>query len=205
MPNEFEKLIAEIRDCSKCPRLVVNRRQILGPDHHPILPSGNIESKILIVGTAPGRLPPQETRQNVMDRPFAQGSGDMLDDALTHIGLTRNDVFISNVLDCNTPSDKQFTEKEIENCKPFIDRIIKIQQPKIIIALGAFARDRLGGNVALKSGQHSKLRDGTILFYFYHPAYIQRNPSSKPAYLQQWMSIKEFMPEKKSRIMEMLK
>jgi len=205
MTSEFERLISELRVCSKCPRLVLNRRQILGEDHHPILPSGNIESRILIVGTAPGRLPPQTTRQDVMDRPFAQGSGDMLDEALSHVSLTRNDVFIANILQCNTPEDKQFTPKEEENCRPFIDKILKIQQPKMIIALGAFARDRLGGNVSMKSGDHKRLNNDTILFYFYHPAYIQRNPSAKPTYLQQWLTIKSYMPEKKSQLKEWMK
>lgn len=194
--SEMSTIQSEIRSCTKCARLMINNRMIQGADHHPIIPSGSDSARILIVGQAPGRMKPQDA--STTERPFAQGSGDMLDVCLTHVGLSRNDVFIANILQCHTPEDKTFTDVEVANCKPFLLRIIQILQPQVIIALGKFAALQLGGDANMKDGDSKTLRNGIKLLYLYHPAYVQRNMSYKQTYLKNWNNLNTLLTTKSS-------
>jgi len=174
----MKKYLAELKLCSKCPRLVESRKQVLGVDHHPILPSGNPDSRILILGQAPGRKPPQS--KEMLDKPFAQGSGNMLDKMLKYANLSRNKVFVANILQCNTPLNGKFTKEEITNCRVHLEKISEIMQPKIVITLGKFAEFHLNKSIFSRECK---------IFHVWHPAFIQRKRSALKDYKKQWDEI----------------
>lgn len=176
--NEMKLFLKKLRGCASCPRLVSNRRQI-GYDQ-PILPSGNASSRILIIGQAPGRMPPQADVSKTSDKPFAQGSGTMLDKMLKHAGLDRSTVFIANILQCNTPQDGKFTDEEVLNCKKHLKKIIDITQPKVVVTLGKFAAMSLNKSFFPKD---------TKIFNVWHPAFIQRKQTALAQYKLQWEEI----------------
>jgi uracil-DNA glycosylase len=159
--------------CTAC-KLCESRRQT-------VFGVGNPRAHWMIVGEAPGE---QEDRQG---EPFVGKSGQLLDSMLRAIALTRGEaeparqVFIANTLKCRPPGNRNPEPDELAKCEPFLIRQIQLVQPKIILAMGAFAVQSL-----LRSSEPvGRLRgrvhhyQGVPLIVTYHPAYLLRNPADK--------------------------
>lgn len=130
--HDFYKLSDEVKSCQLCPRMC-NSARILG------LSSGSLESDVMFIGEAPGRLGADET-----GIPFhGDRAGDNFEELLDFVGLSRNDIFVTNAVLCN-PKDENGnnstpTNVEIDNCKSFLQRQIELINPKIVVTLGANA------------------------------------------------------------------
>jgi uracil-DNA glycosylase family 4 len=111
--------------CTKCCLSKTRRNIVIG--------EGNEHAQIMFVGEAPGYY------EDVEGRPFVGAAGKFLDELLSKAGLKRPDVYITNILKCRPPNNREPLPEEIEKCTPCLEQQIKSIQPKIIITLGNYA------------------------------------------------------------------
>src|SRR5205809_694682 len=132
-----EDLIAcyrEMCDSHACPLIGTRTKLVFG--------AGNADADLMFVGEAPGA---EEDKQGL---PFVGRAGQLLNQMLAEIGLERGDVFITNVLKCRPPGNRDPQPEEIEICKPYLYRQVELIEPKVICTLGNFATKLLSGNPA---------------------------------------------------------
>jgi DNA polymerase len=166
-----KELLEEIRqklgECKRC-KLYQTR-------HHIVFGEGNPEAKLVLVGEAPGR------EEDLQGRPFVGAAGQLLTKMLKAIALSREEVYICNVVKCRPPGNRNPQPDEIEACLPFLLDQLKVINPKVICTLGTISTHALlNTNIAV-----SKLRGqihewhGIKLIPTFHPAYLLRNPAQK--------------------------
>ena len=160
-------LRAELGECTRCKLHSTRTNLVYGV--------GNPDADLMFVGEAPGR---DEDRQGI---PFVGRAGQLLTKIIQAIDLTRDDVYIANVIKCRPPSNRNPEPDEVRTCEPFLFGQVDAIRPKVIVALGAFAvRTLLASDEAI-----SKLRGrvfdyrGSKLIPTFHPAYLLRNPEKK--------------------------
>jgi DNA polymerase len=129
----------------------------------------------MFVGEAPGR------DEDVEGIPFVGRAGQLLTKIIEAIELTREDVYIANVIKCRPPENRDPEPDEVDTCEPFLFRQIDAIAPKVIVALGAFAARALLRTLDPISRPRGRVFDyrGARLIPTFHPAYLLRNPSSK--------------------------
>jgi uracil-DNA glycosylase len=155
-------------DCRRCKLHKLGRQQI-------VFGVGNPNADLMFVGEAPGA---DEDEQGI---PFVGRAGQLLTKIIEAIGLTREDVYIANVIKCRPPQNRNPEPDEVETCEPFLFRQIDVIKPKVIVALGKFGAQTLLRTDAPISRLRGSVRDfrGAKLIPTFHPAYLLRNPSSK--------------------------
>src|ERR1051325_10753520 len=134
--------------------------------------------------------------------PFVGRAGQLLTDIIKAMKLTRDDVYIANVIKCRPPENRNPEADELEECRPFIRRQIEIIKPRVIVTLGKFALQSLmqrGYAITGARGQWLEY-DGVKVMPTYHPAYLLRNPAAKK---DVWADMKKVMAELSSASAEM--
>jgi uracil-DNA glycosylase len=174
-PNERrEELIAvyrEMCDSHACPLKDVRTKLVFG--------AGNANADLMFVGEAPGATEDQ------MGLPFVGRAGQLLDQLLGEIGVQRSDVFVTNVICCRPPGNRDPLPDEIEACKPYLYRKIELIEPKVICTLGNFATKLLTGNPTGITRVHGRPQQREVagrvlqLFPLFHPAAALRTDSVK--------------------------
>lgn len=160
-----EQLITVFREASVCTRCALSESRT-----RVVFGAGNADADLIFVGEAPGA---EEDRQGL---PFVGRSGALLGTMLGEIGMSRDDVFIANVLKCRPPDNRDPRPEEIETCRPYLLRQIELIEPKVICTLGNFATKLLTGDPTGITRVHGVPQvhdfDGrTIhLFPLFHPA-----------------------------------
>jgi DNA polymerase len=139
---------------------------------------GNEQASLMVVGEGPG------ADEDASGEPFVGRAGKLLDEMLKSIGRSRKDnVFIANVVKCRPPGNRDPEADEAEACRPFLEQQIKLVKPKMILALGRIAAQRLLQTdeplSRLRGPIHAYGPDKTPLFITYHPAYLMRSPREK--------------------------
>ena len=159
---------ADIGDCTRCKLHTLGRTQV-------VFGVGNPSADLMFVGEAPGG------DEDIQGIPFVGRAGQLLTKIIEAIGLTRDDVFIANVIKCRPPQNRNPEPDEVETCEPFLFGQIDVIKPKVIVALGKFAAQALLRTDAPISRIRGKVFDyrGAKLIPTFHPAYLLRNPSSK--------------------------
>ena len=161
--------------CTLCPLHKTRTRTVPG--------QGSVAPEIMFVGEGPGA---DEDRQGLA---FVGRAGQLLTKIIEAMGLTRDEVFIGNIVKCRPPDNRVPLPEEMQACRPYLKEQIALLQPKVIVALGATA---VRGLVETDRGI-TKLRgtwmsyEGVDLMPTFHPAYLLRNPSGKP---QVWEDMK---------------
>ena len=166
--------------CEKC-RLAKTRTQV-------VYGVGNPNADLMFIGEAPGR------DEDIQGKPFVGRAGQLLTDIIKAMKLTRDDVYIANVIKCRPPENRNPEPDELDACRPFIKRQIEMIQPKVIVTLGKFALQSLTGRsyaVSAARGQWTEY-DGIKVMPTYHPAYLLRTPSAKK---EVWQDMKKVMAE----------
>ena len=179
--QEKQKLLEEIKrqvlGCKQC-SLYLTRT-------NPVFGEGDIESKIMFIGEAPGF---NEDKQGV---PFCGAAGKILDELLASVGIKRSDVYITNILKCRPPENRDPNPEEISLCTPYLERQIEIINPKVICSLGRYSMRYIFEKYGLKeklepiSKIHGMVFGVQNLFQelkiipFYHPAVATYNPHMK--------------------------
>lgn len=153
----LQKVADEVETCRLCPLYQTSTRGVPG--------EGNPEAELLFVGEGPGQ------KEDELGRPFVGAAGKLLEELLQHIGLTRSDVYIANVVKHRPPGNRDPLPDELEACWPYLRRQIAILQPKIIVLLGrhALARFLPGKPISQVRGKAYRV-GGTVYFAMYHPA-----------------------------------
>ncbi len=163
----LDALLAKIGDCKRC-KLWEGRTNI-------VFGAGNPDTKLLFIGEGPGQ---EEDRQG---KPFVGRAGELLTNMILAMGLTRDDVYIANVVKCRPPGNRNPETDEISACSPFLKEQINIIKPEIICALGTFASHTLLETKIKISEIRGKIheKDGYRIIPTFHPAYLLRNPQEK--------------------------
>ena len=128
------ELFNEVRECTRCPLHETRSKAVFG--------AGNADADLMFVGEAPGA---EEDRQGL---PFVGRAGQLLNQMLEEIGLSREDVFIANVLKSRPPGNRDPQPLEIEACRPYLFEQMRLIEPKVVCTLGNFATKLLSGNPA---------------------------------------------------------
>jgi uracil-DNA glycosylase family 4 len=166
--NLLSSIRAELGDCTRCKLHQLGRRQI-------VFGVGSPDADLMFVGEAPGH------DEDVQGVPFVGRAGQLLTKIIEAIGLTRDQVYIANVIKCRPPNNRNPEPDEVESCRPFLFAQIDAIRPKVIVALGKFAAQTLLETLDPISRLRGRVYDyrGTTLVPTFHPAYLLRNPSSK--------------------------
>jgi uracil-DNA glycosylase family 4 len=177
---------SQVAVCTKCPLWKTRRTAVPG--------DGSGRSKVIFVGEAPGRS------EDAQGRPFVGAAGKFLDELLSEIGVSREDVFITNVVKCRPPRNRAPKSLEVQTCTPYLDRQMRIIKPKFIVTLGNHATAYILSKAELPfSGitqVHGKAHEATILgvkvtvFPMFHPATVLYNPKYKTVLRQDFQSLK---------------
>jgi DNA polymerase len=177
-PMTLEEIRAELGDCRRCP--------LSETRHHIVFGEGNPHAELVFVGEAPGG------DEDIQGRPFVGRAGQLLTKIVAAMGLTRDDVYICNILKCRPPGNRNPLPSEIAVCEPFLVMQLKAIKPRVICALGSFAAHTLLNSeapiTALRGGFHDY--QGIPLMPTYHPAYLLRNPGAKK---QVWEDVQKIM------------
>jgi DNA polymerase len=163
----LEQVAEEVRTCTDC-RLHFGRKNAVPGEGPP-------EADLMFIGEGPG------FHENEQGRPFVGSAGRFLEELLGSIGLTREDVFIGNVIKCRPPQNRDPRADEIGECSKYLDRQIEAIDPEVIVTLGRFSMARFFPNARV-SRIHGQARwvDGRLVVAMYHPAAALHQPSLRP-------------------------
>jgi uracil-DNA glycosylase family 4 len=163
------ELYKEASDCTRCPLSETRTKVVFG--------SGNADADLMFIGEGPGA---EEDRQGL---PFVGRAGGLLTELLEEIGLSRDDVWISNVVRCRPPGNRDPEPLEVESCQPYTYGQVELIQPRVIGTLGNFATRLLSGNrtpISRVRGTpqiHTLAGRPVFLMPLFHPAAALRTPS----------------------------
>jgi uracil-DNA glycosylase family 4 len=148
----------EVRACSRC--ALAKRRRLAVPGE------GNVLSDVLLVGEGPG------AREDATGRPFVGPAGQLLDELLHSIGWARRDVFITNVVKCRPPGNRDPEPAEVAACASYLDRQEQALDPAVIVTLGRHSLQRYlpGARIGAVHGRLRRAPGGQHVFPMYHPA-----------------------------------
>lgn len=177
MKRSLQSIADEIGICTKC--------QLHATRHTTVPGAGSPQAAIVLVGEAPG------AQEDLQGLPFVGRSGTLLTHVLEEVGLTREEVFITSILKCRPPNNRNPLQPEIKACYPFLQAQLQAIQPRIICTLGSPATNTLLGTKYSmgKVRGHWFAYEGIRLMPTFHPAYILRSPSKRVEALQDWREI----------------
>ncbi len=175
----LEKIAKEIAKCRKCRLWKCRNRTVPG--------YGNKKARIMFIGEAPGR------NEDLHGRPFVGGSGKFLTEALESIKLTREDVFVTSVLKCRPPDNRNPKKDEEAACMPYLLKQIEIINPKVIVLLGNTAMKAILGYDKVMT-HHGCLikKDKRKYIPTLHPAAVMRMKKYKKTFMGDFKKIKKY-------------
>ena len=166
----LNQVAAEVRVCIQCQLNVSRKNAVPG--------EGPANAEVMFIGEGPGFY------ENEQGRPFVGAAGKFLDELLQRAHLQREKVFITNVVKCRPPGNRDPLPEELEACSWFLDRQIEAINPMVIVTLGRFSMAKFMGNVRI-SDVHGQSRwvNGRLVVAMFHPAAALHQPSLKNAVL----------------------
>lgn len=160
----WDDLEREALACTKCPLATAGRSQV-------VFGAGNRDADLVFVGEGPGA---EEDKQGI---PFVGRAGQLLTRLIEGIGMTRDDVYICNVVKCRPPGNRDPLPDEILTCRPYLESQLELLQPKVVVTLGNFATklllDTKVGITKLRGQEHPYR--SAVLIPMLHPAAVLRN------------------------------
>jgi DNA polymerase len=153
----LKQIAEEVSQCEKCDLHYSRRKAVPG--------EGPADADVMLIGEGPG------FHENEQGRPFVGAAGKFLDELLESINLKRSDVYITNVVKCRPPSNRDPQPEELAACNNYLERQIEAINPKVIVTLGRFSMARFLPNAKISQvhGQATKVR-GRLVVAMYHPA-----------------------------------
>ncbi|HEY6408783.1 MAG TPA: uracil-DNA glycosylase [Ktedonobacteraceae bacterium] len=172
----LQEIAAEVSTCSKCNLCKGRTKAVPG--------EGSSQAKILFIGEGPG------FHEDKQGRPFVGPSGQLLEELLNNIGMKRSDVFITNVVKCRPPENRDPLPGEISACNDYLDRQIAALKPQVIVTLGRISMAKFFGGEKI-SAIHGRPRkfDSYICVPMFHPAAALRSESYKIALREDFKKI----------------
>jgi len=193
-PVKALKIIREdLGDCTRCVLHKQGRKQI-------VFGVGNPKADLMFVGEGPG------ADEDAQGEPFVGRAGQLLNNMIKSMGITREQVYIANIVKCRPPGNRTPEREECETCSPFLMRQIAVVKPKVVVALGAVAAKTLlamSASMMQLRGRFYEFRptgvrsndpnwDGCKLAVTYHPAFLLRDPRQKG---EAWKDLQMVMKE----------
>lgn len=174
-------LSQEVAQCVLCPELAARRTQT-------VFGVGNPNARLVFFGEAPG------ADEDRLGEPFVGKAGQLLTKIIEACQLTREDVYILNVLKCRPPNNRNPTPEEATCCRPFFEKQLEIIRPEVICCLGSIAATTLLETTMPVGRLRGKFHNwrGISVAVTYHPAYLLRNPAAKKT---TWADMKMVMKE----------
>lgn len=159
----WEALQTEVAGCTKCTLCETRTQTVFG--------TGNKNADWLLIGEAPGQ------HEDEQGKPFVGNAGQLLTEMIRAMGLTREEVFITNIIKCRPPRNRDPHADEVESCHDYLQRQLAIIQPKIILAVGRIAAQTLLDTDLPLARLRGKVHtlNNTPLVVVYHPAYLLRS------------------------------
>jgi DNA polymerase len=182
---ERQELLEELRhealECRRCSLARTRTKLVFG--------AGSANAELMFVGEAPGY---HEDQQGI---PFVGRAGQLLTKIIQAIGLTREEVYIANILKCRPPQNRNPTAEETINCYPYLLRQINIIKPKVVVALGGVAAKKLLKTERPTGRLRGEFHDfqGTRLIVTFHPAYLLRSPSEKRKTWEDMKKVRDYL------------
>lgn len=177
-------LYEEIKNCNQC-EIALNRTKSVPGE-------GAEDADIMFIGEAPG------WHEDQQGKPFVGSAGKFLDELLGSIGLTREQVYITNVIKTRPPGNRDPLPQEILNCRPWLNRQIDIIRPKMIVTLGRYSMALFfpGKTIGKIHGTAEK-RDGILYYAMYHPAAALHQQSLRETIKQDMQKIPQLLAQAK--------
>lgn len=167
-PN-WDQLAARVKACHACNLHQTRTQTVFGV--------GDKQAKLMIIGEAPG------FHEDQQGEPFVGRAGQLLNAMLQAIELERKEVYITNILKCRPPNNRDPVMDEVNTCTPFLDEQITLIKPNLLLAIGRIAAHYLlktkSSLESLRQKIHAYGANNTPLIITYHPAYLLRNPADK--------------------------
>ena len=173
--SEYTKIVKEIINCKKCELYKTRTNAVPG--------EGPLNAKVMLIGEAPGKS------EDLQGRPFVGMAGKLLTELLESIGVSRRNVYITNLIKCRPPENRDPLPREIIACSPYLDKQIELIKPKIIITLGKHSTKYILSKAGIHVSSISKIRGKVYYLYIlglkikiiptYHPAAALYNPKIK--------------------------
>ena len=181
MPDELQLVASQIAACTKCELHKGRRNTVPG--------EGPADAKIMFVGEGPGQ------NEDEQGRPFVGAAGKLLTELLASIGLSRSDVFITNIVKCRPPNNRAPRKSEIETCGPYLAAQIGLIKPRIVCALGTPAIATLLGEQYSATKVHGKptSKDSLTILPMYHPAAALYDASLKEVLASDFKTLKQLL------------
>jgi uracil-DNA glycosylase family 4 len=166
----LEAIAVEVRDCTRCRLHETRTRAVPG--------EGDPDTEVVFVGEGPGM---NEDREG---RPFVGRAGGLLERLLRHVGWGRDDVYITNVVKCRPPGNRDPEPDEMAACASFLRQQLEVLDPSVVVTLGRFSMASFMPGVRITQAHGTSrpadpdtgAKDATV-FAMYHPAYALRNPA----------------------------
>ena len=183
--DKLEQLDQEIKACEKCVLRKTCKQVVPG--------AGSAEAEILFIGEGPGQ------KEDELGVPFVGSAGKFLDEMLAIIKLKREDVYIANTVKCRPPQNRDPLPEEVISCWPWLEKQIKIIQPKLIVTLGRHSMELFFSNQKISTIHGKALRKtipelGTFVFYtLYHPAAALYNGGMRETLIKDFQRIPKIM------------
>jgi DNA polymerase len=189
MENKERKLLVlkeKVENCKNCDLWKIRT--------YPVFGEGSLNGEIMFIGEAPGYFEDQQ------GKPFVGKAGKVFDELLKSVGLRREDIYLTNVVKCRPPNNRDPLPNEIEACSIYLDEQLGLIQPKIIGLLGKFALSYIFGKFGIKQRKISEVRGKVFkvrdlmgprkLIPLYHPATATYNPQMKKVLMEDFKSIR---------------
>jgi len=174
--SELDELAAVIRQCDQCPLSKERTQAVPG--------EGNDQSEVMFIGEGPGF---HEDRQG---RPFVGASGKFLEELLASIGLTRSQVYITNMVKCRPPGNRDPFPSEVEACSKYLDAQISFLNPKVIVTLGRHSLTKFFANEKITQARGKpRAWKNTVVLPVLHPAAALYRSQLKDVMLKDFQAI----------------
>ena len=176
--DSLECIRADLGDCHRC--------RLAGKRTHIVFGEGNPRARIVFVGEGPG------FEEDQSGRPFVGPAGQLLTRIIQAMKMTRQEVYICNIIKCRPPNNRNPEPDEIRTCRPYLERQLAAIAPQVICTLGTFAVQTLLDTTAPVSKLRGRFHTyaGIKVMPTFHPAYLLRNPEQKRAV---WEDMKKIM------------
>jgi len=188
----LDEIAAEVASCTKCPLFKTRTRAVPG-EGHP-------ETEVVFVGEGPGYNEDQE------GRPFVGAAGGLLNELLKAIGWKREEVFITNVVKCRPPGNRDPEPFEIETCAPYLKRQLQVLDPAVIVTLGRYSLGTFmpGARISAAHGTSRPTDPATgardaDTYAMYHPAAALRQYSLRETMLDDMCNLPDVLTQKRAR------
>ena len=186
---ELELIAAEVSSCQKCPLAKGRVKAVPG--------EGPADARVMLIGEGPG------FHENQQGRPFVGPSGQFLSELLAMAGLKREEVFITNVVKCRPPGNRDPQPEEIAACSDYLSRQTALIRPRIVMTLGRYSLSRFlpAARISAVHGRPHKIGAVTV-FPMYHPAAALHQPTLRKTLLDDMAKLPDILAELEQRAPE---